>query len=290
MPDTPFSAPTSLAEQMLYSTAKVTALGRGEPIGEGTGFYWSVMREPPSQMLLLVTNKHVIEGADSIAVLTHLTPNVETPQPSGEFANCVVELSATGVFPHPDLTVDLVGINISGLMREAQAGGRDLYVRGMAARFLPTADEWQKFDAVENVIMIGCPRGIFDQVNNLPITRRGITATPLFRRYEGRDEFLVDMACFPGSSGSPVFMVDQNGFVDRATNRYRMGEGRFFFLGILYAGPTITNEGTIILGGQPRIEVAGMMHLGQCIRSTKMLEIEELALRAVEGVQTSLPS
>ena len=92
--------------------------------------------------------------------------------------------------------------------------------------------------------MIGYPRGIYDEANNLPIVRRGITATSMGRDYNSKPEFMIDMACFPGSSGSPVFM-DKTGYVDRKTQGHMIDAHRFYFLAIFYAGPLITNQGAI---------------------------------------------
>lgn len=36
--------------------------------------------------------------------------------------------------------------------------------------------------------------------------RRGITATNINFDYNGKKEFVIDAACFPGSSGFPVFI------------------------------------------------------------------------------------
>ncbi|MEQ1881892.1 MAG: hypothetical protein ABL878_13070 [Burkholderiales bacterium] len=121
-------------------------------------------------------------------------------------------------------------------------------------------------------MMIGCPRGIYDEFNRIPIVRRGVTATPLRMAYQGNQEFLVDMACFPGSSGSPVFVFDRGSFIDRTG--YHAGSSRLFFVGVLYSGPTVTNSGEIILNQQPSVNVSTMMHLGQVIKSTEVLDIE----------------
>lgn len=52
--------------------------------------------------------------------------------------------------------------------------------------------------------MVGYPDGIWDEFNNQPIVRRGITATHPKNDFNGKGEFLIDAVCFPGSSGSPV--------------------------------------------------------------------------------------
>lgn len=97
---------------------------------------------------------------------------------------------------------------------------------------------------------------------------------------------MVDMACFPGSSGSPVFIYDRNGYRDRRTNTYNMGQQRIVFVGILYAGPQITNNGQIILGQQPRVMVAAMMHLGNVIRSSALHAIDAELRRRLHAIPT----
>jgi len=57
--------------------------------------------------------------------------------------------------------------------------------------------------------MIGYPNGLWDHVNNLPLIRRGITASHPGVDYQiegqnGPGVTVIDMACFPDSSGSPV--------------------------------------------------------------------------------------
>ncbi|WP_051504098.1 S1 family peptidase [Sphingomonas jaspsi] len=284
----------TLAERMLYCTVKINTVRQGSAVGSGTGFFWQSRAVNDRSMFLLVTNKHVLEGADSLVVIVHMADASTSDKPSGQFANCRIELSTVDVFPHPNPAIDLVGLNFTAIINEAVGAGTPLFIQSIAAAAIPSEEDWSLFDAFEEVLMIGCPRGIYDQANNLPIVRRGTTATPLSKRYEGRDEFLVDMACFPGSSGSPVFMYNANGFVDRKTNTYMMGKGRFFFLGILYAGPIINNEGRIVLGSQPRIEVAAMMHLGQVMRSTMMTDIDDLVEARLDQIAaseaTELPS
>ena len=106
--------------------------------------------------------------------------------------------------------------------------------------------------------------------------RRGITATALGKDYEGSPEFLVDMACFPGSSGSPVFLFNRDGYYDRKTNSIMMGQGRMLFVGVLFEGPLVTNEGKIVLTKSPKVEVQSMMHLGCVVKSSAMTKLEAL--------------
>jgi len=63
--------------------------------------------------------------------------------------------------------------------------------------------------------MVGYPIGLWDEKNNYPIFRKGITATHPANDYNGKSEFMIDAACFPGSSGSPVYIIDELNYVDK---------------------------------------------------------------------------
>jgi hypothetical protein len=265
------------AEMMLYSTMKLTAHAGGHEIGTGTGFFFAANAGEGRSIPLLVTNKHVIAGGERISAVCHSEDASNPGHPSRQFASCVIDISQGGVIDHPDPDVDLCAIPFAGIYNQARDNGAPVLFIHMNEGNVPSKDDWQNFDAVEEVFMVGCPRGIFDEANNLPIVRRGNTATPLNNDYNGKPEFMVDMACFPGSSGSPVFMNSRDGFLDRANNTYIMGQGRFFLLGILFAGPIIQNSGRIVLAKPPEITVASTMHLGYVIKSTRLLELAEQA-------------
>lgn len=124
--------------------------------------------------------------------------------------------------------------------------------------------------------MIGYPNGLWDDINNLPIVRSGLTATPIKYDYRGRKEFLIDSACFPGSSGSPVFIYNEGSF--STSTGITLGS-RFFLAGIMYAGPQITLEGSIVFSNNPsvpHIESQSMMNLEMVIKAEKLLDFEKL--------------
>lgn len=79
--------------------------------------------------------------------------------------------------------------------------------------------------------MIGYPNGIWDSVNNMPIIRKGITATHPRLNYNGRKKFMIDAACFHGSSGSPVLLFNTGTYATKDGNT-TIGT-RIMLLGIL---------------------------------------------------------
>jgi hypothetical protein len=147
----------------------------------------------------------------------------------------------------------------------------------MNAKLIPEPAEWANFLALEEVVMVGYPNGLWDSVNNMPIFRRGITATHLGLDYDGKAEFLIDAACFPGSSGSPVILYNEGAY---------RGEGdvinfgrRLRLLGILRAGPLHTAEGDIVImnvptSPRPVALTPQMINLGIVIKASRLLEFE----------------
>lgn len=90
--------------------------------------------------------------------------------------------------------------------------------------------------ALENVVMVGYPNGLYDTVNNYPLFRTGKTATHPAIDYNGKKKALLDMACLPGSSGSPVFILDE-GWIHHKNGGMSAGS-RILFLGIENSMPT----------------------------------------------------
>lgn len=263
----------SLAEQAVYSTVKLTAFKNGTAISTGTGFFYHFADNGYTNCPAIVTNKHVVNGADQIMATCHIAD--QDKNPSGRFINLKIP-TVPSVVNHPNSEIDLCALMISPLLQNAISQGTPVFYVALDKKLIPQSNDWQFFDAIENVTMIGCPNGISDEANNLPIVRRGITASSLRRDYNNRPEFVVDMACFPGSSGSPIFILDQSGYLDRKSKQYLMGATRIYLIGILYAGPLITNNGSIVLAQPPRVEVAAMMHLGNCIKATELNIIDKL--------------
>lgn len=138
---------------------------------------------------------------------------------------------------------------IGPLIQESRQQGSELFLKTLGKELLPSQAEWADFMAIEEVVMIGYPDGIWDGVNNMPIFRRGITATHPNLDYDGKRQFLIDAACFPGSSGSPVMLYNFGTYTDRKGNTV-IGT-RVKLLGVLFAGPQHTATGEIVMMSVP---------------------------------------
>jgi hypothetical protein len=71
--------------------------------------------------------------------------------------------------------------------------GIDPFVISFSKKMIPTEEDLADLTAVEDVLMVGYPLGLWDQRNNLPIFRRGITATHSAVDYEGEPVFTISL-------------------------------------------------------------------------------------------------
>ncbi len=193
----------STAKRLLFSTVRVdTVLDDGSQ-GSGTAF---VLRHhgPGGVADFVVTNRHLVDGVrDGALVFTQARRAVPLLGCRFELR---IEQFPSAWFVHPDPDVDLAVVPLAPLRAAAASEGVELYVEAIDSRLIPDAPAWDGLDALEEVLFVGYPSGVWDQVNLMPILRRGSTATPAMLDFEGRRQFLIDAAVYPGSSGSPVFI------------------------------------------------------------------------------------
>jgi len=154
----------------------------------------------------------------------------------------------------------------------------DFFIFAYNKEYIADNDKLDRLSAIETITMIGYPNGIWDRTNNIPVIRQGITASHPKLDYNGNSEILIDCACFPGSSGSPVLVFNPGGYTTKEGN-FDM-QGRLILLGILYAGPTYQADGQIVvtpISTLPNVktETSLMLNLGYIIKSEKLLDFEK---------------
>src|SRR4030095_4497779 len=241
----------------------------------GTGFIVSADVDGGKSVPLLVTNRHVIGDAESLTFKLHRSNEVGDA-PSGHFDLCDVA-KARGYYPD-DAGVDLAAIPIAGLFEQLKAQGTPAYYRAVGMDLFPDASDWKEFDRLEDCIIVGCPNGVYDSTNNFAIFRKGCTASSLAVNYEGREEFLMDIACFGGSSGSPIFTYNLATRFNRQSGNFELGGRALKFVGMLYAGPTYMHEGRVIMR-TPIVNLRTTMHLGFAIKSSQVRQLVQEILK-----------
>ena len=218
----------TIAEQLLFTTVHTTCV-TNQGVGFGTSFIFHVPMDG-GVAPFLVTNKHVIKGA-KIGRLVFTKRSGEQPM-IGNPVTINVEDFADRWHQHPDPEIDVAVMPIAEVVNLADSAGQAIYYRSITESLIPTEDQMASLDAIEDVVFIGYPNGIFDQHNLLPIVRKGITATHIQIDYNGQPLFLIDASVFPGSSGSPVFVLKGSGHNAR-DGGFRIGSPKIYFVGIL---------------------------------------------------------
>jgi len=177
------------------------------PDGSATGFLFFKQVEGSRGCYYLVTNRHVVQGAK--AIVFSMTAKSDGRPVVGRPVRCIIENAEAKFVTHPDPTVDVAVFDASlQFSDDAFRGG--VYYQSVFSGDCPNEDELREhFDAIEDVAIVGYPRGIYDSHNLQPVVRKGSTATPMWLDYEKKPTFLIDAPIFPGSSGSPVFLYDR---------------------------------------------------------------------------------
>ena len=270
--------PLTVSEQLTHSTVRIECALADGSIGTGTGFFYKCLEENGQHVPVIATNKHVIAGAREGRF--HLTHRDENGNPLiGQHLNIGLADFENRWIPHPDQDVDLCVMPINPLLQEADAAWHRFYCVSLDKTLIPSAEELADLGALEDVVMIGYPNGIWDAANNMPIIRRGVTATHPNLDYEGRREFMIDAACFPGSSGSPVFLFNNGSWATRDGGL--VAGTRVKLLGLLYAGPQHTAAGEIRIVNVPTQQRAIAVstipnNLGLIVKAARLLEMDNV--------------
>ncbi|KAA5534928.1 trypsin-like peptidase domain-containing protein [Taibaiella lutea] len=228
----------------------------------GTGFFYSIGDKDKSEYVsVIITNYHVLEGAENIYLVFTLSDKLGNS--TGNFTKYKVNDIQTAIVRHPDPAVDLCAISLYPIVEDMRTKySQEIYTHYITKSIIPSSLVLQQMDSIEEIIMIGYPNGLWDEQNNLPICRKGITATSPQIDYNGKQEFLIDAACFPGSSGSPVFysMKADGNMI-----------GEIILLGILSKGPKMTFKNLSV-----------PINLGLVIKASRLIELEAEIIKMVE--------
>lgn len=192
----------------------------------------------------IVTNKHVLEGGPTASFSMH--------RKDGKGLQEFTTLRSDWI-DHPG-DIDLSLLSLAALSIKTGVHLNTLDVVMLPLTCVPSLAELEaNCKGIEQVTLIGYPYGIYDDVNYLPVARRGTTAMPPWVDWKGKPELLVDIAGHRGNSGGPLLIFDYGNYTDRAGTLVG-GKGRIFLLGVFSS--VYDQDGTFPL------------NLGVCIRGT----------------------
>ena len=268
--------PQTTSEKLLYCTIRLETLNGDS----GTGFFFEF--EINNQIVpVIITNKHVI----------HDNPDEEIKfflHTAKEFGILDDEKLAfqfkTKWYFHE--TKDLCFCFIAPLFHSIREKlNKEVFYSSLRENLIWENSKLEELNAIEEVVMVGYPKGLWDKKNNLPLFRKGITSSHPAIDFNDEGLGVVDMACFPGSSGSPIFLLNENGYFTK--KGYVLGSGRIIFLGILFSGPIINSKGDLIIEEIPTQQKISsitpfMINLGYYIKSREILSFKEMINKILE--------
>lgn len=253
-----------LLNQLQLCTTLITNQTTDSGTKKGTGFFFSYTDSAKDNYWYptLVTNKHVIEDADTIYFSLTMTSTDGTPM-IGKTMSILHPCVQDYLIMHP--SEDLAILLLTPIVKDILAL---IAFRCLPYDMILSRDRLNLINVAHDVIMIGYPLSIRDESNNFPIFRRGMTATNPAADFNDRPEFVIDIGCFPGSSGSPIFAYSEQllGLGDNGAGIYGKS---FAFLGIQQSAFIYNSEGALELPNNQSLPISTAVsaNLGLAIRA-----------------------
>lgn len=269
-----------IADQLVYSTVKIICHNITVE-STGTGFFMLIDYPDGSNIQAIVTNKHVVKDYD-YAEITLAGMNNRGEPDDRNFVTIAIKNLQTKIISHPDENIDICLLFVNDEINESRLAGKPVYYRAIGREMLLRAIDHDSLTSIEDVIMIGYPNGIIDVYNNKPVVRKGITATNLKLDYNGKPDFMIDISCFYGSSGSPVFLRKEGLAKETHENSVTIGlSPSYALLGIIHSMSIATAKGEIIEKEIPTsnatfVETKLPLNLGFVTKASKILEIFDM--------------
>ena len=276
-------------EQLFYCTVRIETIDT-----EGRRFFGTAFRFDFSQLLgptarpqgipVLVTNRHVLQDAEE--TIFHFNEQADDGRGFKPRSHFPVRIRGRSEFIfHPNANVDLCLIPMARIFVWMLASGYPIpFILHLAPESLVM--DFTVLRPIEEVVMVAYPNALWDELNNLPIVRKGSTATLPTVNFQGWEEFLIDAACWWGSSGSPVFSLPPVSPDGSCMPK---------LLGVLYGGPTCALDGAVQAANDSTAELTNEaqrilsmvpINIGYVIKARALLDfwpgINEVVQRQIE--------
>lgn len=255
-----------ISTQLLFTTVPIWVEKTSGETTTATAFLYNVPvpDKPGGFIPLLITNHHVVNGA-ARGLIELVARKEDSPDPQNRVR---VGLEGAQLQNFVDEGLDLAAVPLGPILNQLESVKKSVFFRSVGPDLIPSREVVDGLAALEEVVFVGYPSGLRDRQSGMPIVRRGITATPVWNEFEGRPNFLIDAGVFPGSSGSPVFILNQGAY---STKDGLVVGNRLLFLGIIAESMIRSEEhGTAYLG------------LGKVVRSDALKGFVERVVKLMQ--------
>ncbi|TAK11582.1 MAG: serine protease [Anaerolineae bacterium] len=216
----------------------------------------------------LVTNHHVIEGLDSIALRVDDRSGTSTR---------IYELpmyTAEGYrLFESDPELDLAVVSIGNLepWNNKELGPTHIF----SSEAFVSLSQYRDFGVAEGerIFAMGYPMGLVGYDQNLPLVRMGIISR--IRDFlDGKSKsIIIDSQIYPGNSGGPVFL-DQKPFAENdLAPHIKPGTQLTYLIGVVSGYIPYKETAVSIQSGKPRIEFQENSGLGIIVPAPYIVEL-----------------
>ena len=234
----------SIDDRLHSLTTIVDVDAQGSGSSRGTGFFYHVLASSGDEKgpgwrqqvsYWLITNRHVLIPDDNIP--NTLSFRLRQQSDGGALDWYGIEVPVPALLEraklHADPNVDVVAIDVTEELHTAVRNGVPITYSAVGELDFAGVN---KIDATvaSDVIVVGYPKGYYDEVNNFPIVKAGIVASRWGLKFKGMDAFIIDAKLFPGSSGS-IVLTKPSDMVVQSGQMFAAKEKQFAFLGV-YSG------------------------------------------------------
>lgn len=200
-----------LTKNDFINTVTLIDAYNGEERHTGTGFFYKYFSNNTDNYVI-VTNKHILENCDTFEFFISC---INAENNNAEMFNYNIKTT-----PYCHKVYDVAAIGINDIIKPFDNEKYSIYIKYIGEEDILNLHNDNWISSVENVLMVGYPHAIVGDGEHCPIIKQGITATPLKKKYDKKEQFLTDILSFEGSSGSPLYIEN---------------ESRYWLAGIHYA-------------------------------------------------------
>jgi hypothetical protein len=237
----PELTPDGPDKKLLFSTTLVEARSAdGKQTRTGTGFVYNHDLGNHRGILFIVTCRHLLDGLTS-ATLSFVQRQNGKPDP-GHICRVPVDNLPELAFYDPDPRIDLAIIPVKPLLQRFYTNTQIPYFQTLDNDLIPNRQTAESLGAIQRLVFAGYPAGLRDELHLLPLAQAGFTASPYVVDFDGLPVFLIDARVPPGTSGSPVVVLDHGA---DSTPVGATVAGRLHFLGVLSDAYFRTTNGKI---------------------------------------------
>ncbi len=265
----------NLSELITYSTVLIKCQYNDGTSGSGMGFIINLCenKENGTCIPVLITNNHVVENSVKTVFDFCSADAAGNPIDTEPFS---IVYEGNDWIHHPDKDVDLRCLLLAKVLKRLDENQIKIFYVPLTTELIPDETVLSNLSAMEEVVMVGYPIGLSDMYNHKPIIRKGITSSHPKRNYQGKKETLLDITCYSGSSGSPIFILNQGSYA--TTNGMVVGN-RIYLIGVLYGGYEFSSAGALQYVNLPNVPVPVThipINLGVMIKAERIFEFENL--------------